>query len=55
MGCKILFEVGNARRVHFLLDRWYGDWPLNEEFPSLLSIAIAKKVWVGEVWSGLGE
>ncbi|KAJ9678729.1 hypothetical protein PVL29_020805 [Vitis rotundifolia] len=52
---QISFSVGNGRRVSFWRDRWCGDSPLCETFPSLFALAVEKEAWVAEVWDPLAE
>ncbi|RVW89785.1 putative ribonuclease H protein [Vitis vinifera] len=51
------FRVGNGRRMRFWKDKWCGDEPLYESFPSLFAISQAKDAWVSEVWNpdGVGD
>ena len=46
MHSSLAFRVGNGRRVRFWKDKWCGDEPLYESFPSLFAISLAKDVWV---------
>ena len=55
MGTRISFSVGNGRRVRFWRDRWCGDSPLCESFPSLFALSLEKEAWVAEVWDLLAE
>ncbi|RVW92361.1 LINE-1 retrotransposable element ORF2 protein [Vitis vinifera] len=54
---NLAFRVGNGRRVRFWKDKWCGDEPLYESFPSLFAISQAKDAWVSEVWNpdGVGD
>ena len=52
---RISFSVGNGRRVRFWRDRWCGDSPLCEFFPSLFALPIEKEAWVAEAWDPLAE
>ena len=36
VGCRVLFDAGNGRRLCSLLDRWCGDVTLSFELPYLL-------------------
>ena len=49
--------MGCGRRVRFWKDKWCGDEPLCESFPSLFSISLAKDAWVSDVWNpdGVGD
>ena len=40
-------------RVSFWRDRWCGDAPLSESFPSLYALSIEKEAWVADVWDPL--
>ena len=37
------------------MDKWCGDEPLHESFPSLFSIFLYKKAWVSDVWNPDGD
>ena len=43
MGSRILFLVGNGRRVRFWRDKWCGDSPLCVSFPSLFVLSVDKE------------
>ncbi|RVW27728.1 hypothetical protein CK203_109968 [Vitis vinifera] len=53
VGVRISFSVGNGRRVSFWRDRWCGDAPLCDSFPSIYALSIQKEVWVADVWDPL--
>ncbi|RVW39477.1 Transposon TX1 uncharacterized 149 kDa protein [Vitis vinifera] len=57
MYSSLAFCVGNGKRVRFWKDKWCGDEPLYESFPSLFAISLAKDAWVLEVWNpdGVGD
>ncbi|RVW88908.1 hypothetical protein CK203_045051 [Vitis vinifera] len=57
MYSSLAFRVGNGWRVRFWKDKWCGDEPLYESFPSLFAISQAKDAWVSEVWNpdGVGD
>ena len=55
VGTQISFSVGNGRRVRFWRDRWCGDSPLCESFPSLFALSIEKEAWVADVRDPLAE
>ena len=40
---KIVFEVGNERRVRFWKDKWCGNEALCVSFPSLFALASSKE------------
>ena len=47
--------MGGGRRVKFWKDKWCGDEPLCESFPSLFSISLSKDAWVSDVWNLDGD
>ena len=49
------FAVDNGSRVRFWLDKWYGDEPLRDMFPTLLTLVVSKEAWVHEIWNGSTE
>ena len=53
VGTRILFIVGNGRRVRFWRDRWCGDSPLCVF--SLFALSIDKEAWVADIWGPLAE
>ncbi|RVW89825.1 hypothetical protein CK203_034486 [Vitis vinifera] len=53
VGARISFSVGNGRRVSFWRDRWCGDAPLCDSFPSIYALSIEKEAWVADVWDPL--
>ena len=55
VGSRILFLVGNGRRVRFWRDRWYGDSPLCVSFPFLFALFVDKEAWVADFWGPLTE
>ena len=55
VGTQISFSVGNGRRVRFWRDRWCGDSPLCESFPSLFALSAEKEAWVADVWDPLAK
>ena len=46
---SLAYRVGYDRRVRFWKDKWCGDDPLCESFPSLFAISLAKDAWVADV------
>ena len=40
---RMVFIAGNERRVRFWRDRWCGDSPLCESFPSLFALSVEKE------------
>ena len=55
MKNKIVFSMGDGRRVRFWEDRWCGDDALSVSFPSLYAMAASKEAWVVEVWDSSGR
>ena len=43
VGARILFLVGNGRRVRFWRDKWCRDSPLCVSFPSLFTLSVDKE------------
>ena len=41
--------------MKFWKDKWCGDEPLCESFPSLFSISLSKDAWVSDVWNLDGD
>ncbi|RVW23847.1 LINE-1 reverse transcriptase-like [Vitis vinifera] len=54
-GARISFSVGNGKTVRFWRDRWCGDSPLCECFPSFFALSVEKEAWVANVWDPLAE
>ena len=52
---RLVFIVGNGRRVSFWRDKWCGDSPLCSSFPSLFALTIDKEASVADVWDSLAE
>ena len=52
---RLAYQVGNGQRVRFWMDKWCGDEPLCESFPSLFSISLSKEAWVSDVWNPDGD
>ena len=52
---RLTFQVDNGQRVRFWMDKWYGDEPLYESFPSLFTLSSSKEAWVADVWNPKGE
>ena len=57
MYSSLAYRMGSDRRVRFWKDKWCGNEPLCESFPSLFVISLAKDVWVSDVWNpdGVGD
>ena len=51
LNSRLAYQVGSGRRVKFWKDKWCGDEPLCESFPSLFSISLSKDAWVSDVWN----
>ena len=41
--------------MRFWRDKWCGDEPLCDSFPSLFAFSLSKEAWVAEVWNLEGE
>ncbi|RVW34823.1 Transposon TX1 uncharacterized 149 kDa protein [Vitis vinifera] len=52
---KLAYQVGSGQRVRFWTDKWCGDEPICESFPSFFSIFLSKNAWVSEVWNPVGD
>ena len=52
---RLAYQVGNGQKVRFWMDKWCGDEPLCESFPSLFTISSSKEAWVTDVWSPIGD
>ncbi|RVW90208.1 ADP-ribosylation factor-like protein 8c [Vitis vinifera] len=52
---RLVFIVGNGRRVRFWRDKWCGDSPLCSSFPSLFALTNDKEESVANVWDSLAE
>ena len=51
----LAYRVGSGQRVRFWMDKWHGEEPLCESFPSLFSISLSKDAWVSDVWNPDGD
>ena len=51
LNSRLAYQVGSSWRVKFWKDKWCGDEPLCESFPSLFSISLSKDAWVSDVWN----
>nr|CAN69266.1 hypothetical protein VITISV_043642 [Vitis vinifera] len=47
---RLVFVVGNGKRIKFWKDIWCGDESLCVSFPSLFALAVSKDAWVKDVW-----
>ena len=47
---KVSFSVGEGKRVKFWKDRWCGNEPSCDSFPSLYGLASSKEAWVANMW-----
>ncbi|KAJ9707156.1 hypothetical protein PVL29_002241 [Vitis rotundifolia] len=52
---KVVFSVGNGRRVKFWNDNWCGNFSLSNLFPSLHAFASCKEAWLVELWDHSGD
>ena len=52
---KVVFFVGNGRRVKFWNDKWCGNFSLSNFFPSLYAFASFKEAWLEELWDHSGD
>ncbi|RVW49006.1 hypothetical protein CK203_080972 [Vitis vinifera] len=52
---RLAYQVGNEQRVRFWMDKWCGDEPLSESFPSLFTLFMSKEAWAADVWNPEGE
>ncbi|RVW89101.1 putative ribonuclease H protein [Vitis vinifera] len=52
---KVVFSVGNGRRVKFWNDNWCGNFSLSNLFPSLYAFASIKEAWLEELWDHSGD
>ena len=43
---KVVFSVGDDRRVKFWKDKWCGNIALYDSFPSLYALAASKEAWL---------
>ena len=55
MSGRLAYQVGNEQRVRFWMDKWCGDEPLSESFPSLFTLFMSKEAWAADVWNPEGE
>ena len=46
---RMVFIVGNGRRVRFWRDRWCRDSPLCMSFPFLFYLTVEKEAWVADI------
>ena len=52
---RLAYQVGSGQKVRFWTDKWCGDEPICESFPSLFSIFLSKNAQVSEVWNLIGD
>ena len=52
---RLAYQVSTGQRVRFWMDKWCGEEPLCESFPSLFSISLSKNAWVSDVWNPVGD
>ena len=55
MQNKVVFSMGDGRRVKFWKDKWCGNFALCDFFPSLYALAASKEAWLVELWDSSGE
>ena len=47
---KIVFKLGDSKKIRFSEDTWCGRQPLCDAFPELYSIAGSKGAKAAEIW-----
>ena len=52
---KVVFSMGDDRRVKFWKGKWCGNFALCDSFPSLYVIATSKEAWLVELWDSSRE
>ena len=52
---KVVFSVGDGRRVKFWKDKWCGNFALCESFPSLYALTASKEAWLVKLWNSSKE
>ncbi|RVW65596.1 putative ribonuclease H protein [Vitis vinifera] len=52
---NVSFSVGDGKRVRFWKDKWCGNTPLCEAYPSLFDLAVSKDAKVADCWDSMGE
>ena len=55
MQNKVVFSVGDGRKVKFWKDKWCGSFALCNSFPSLYAFVAFKEAWLVELWGTLRE
>ena len=55
MQNKVVFSVGDGRKVKFWKDNWCGNFALCNSFPSLYAFASYKEAWLVELRDSSGE
>ena len=55
MQNKVVFSVGDGRKVKFWKDNWCGNFALCNSFPSLYAFMSYKEAWLVELWDSSGE
>ena len=51
LGIRVIFFMGNGRRVRFWLYKWCDNELLRHSFPSLLIFSILGDIWVVDIQS----
>ncbi|RVW94296.1 putative ribonuclease H protein [Vitis vinifera] len=52
---QCFFFGGDGKRVRFWKDKWCGNTPLCEAYPSLFDLAVSKDAKVADCWDSMGE
>ena len=52
---KVVFSMGDGRRVKFWKEKWCRNFALSDSFPSLYALAASKEAWLVELCDSLGE
>ena len=52
---KIVFSIGDGRKLRFWKDKWYGNDVLYDSFPSMYALVASKEAWLVELWDSMGE
>ena len=55
MQNKVVFFVGDDRRVKFWKDKWCGNFAFCDSFPSLYALVASKEAWLVDLWDSSGE
>ncbi|RVW40104.1 hypothetical protein CK203_081942 [Vitis vinifera] len=52
---KVVFSMGDGRKVKFWKDKWCGSFALCNSFPSLYAFVAFKEAWLVELWDSSRE